>query len=92
VPDKKRILCHKRFDFIERLSAKDFSFYAQSYPLFIGETKTLSINLILEITFFFYQIVDNSRWWQLSQPASTNARRWKDCRVFVITRTDYPAY
>ena len=59
MPGKKRIWCHKRFDFIERSSAKDFSFYGQSYPLFIGEPKTLPIKLILENTVFFDQIVDN---------------------------------
>ncbi|MHC5001179.1 MAG: hypothetical protein ACYTE1_10240, partial [Planctomycetota bacterium] len=58
-PGKKRIRYHRRFDFIERRSAKDFSFHSQSYPLFIGESKTLSIELILENTVFFNQIVDN---------------------------------
>ena len=56
---KKRIWCHKRFDFIEPPSANDFSFHSQSYPLFIGKSKTLSIKLILENTVFFNQIVDN---------------------------------
>jgi hypothetical protein len=60
MPGKKRIRCHQRFDFIERSSAKDFSFYGQSYPLFIGEPKALTIKLILENTVFFNQIVDNS--------------------------------
>ena len=59
MPGKKRIRYHQRFDFIERPSAKDFSFHSQSYPLFIGESKTLSIELILENTVFFNQIVDN---------------------------------
>ena len=59
MPGKKGIRCHQCFDFIERPSAKGFSFHSQSYPLFIGESKTLSIELILEDTVFFNQIVDN---------------------------------
>jgi hypothetical protein len=57
---KKRTRCHQCFNFIERLSAQDFSFQGQSYPLFIGETKALSIKLILENTVFFDQTIDDS--------------------------------
>ncbi len=39
--------------------ARDFSFYGQSYPLFIGEPRALSIKLILENTVFFDEIVDD---------------------------------
>ena len=59
MPGKQRIRCHQRFDFIECLSAKDLSFHGQSYPLFIGQPKTLSIKLILENAVFFDQIVDD---------------------------------
>jgi hypothetical protein len=59
MPGKQRIRCHQRFDFIECLSAMDFSFPGQSYPLFVGEPKTLSNKLIPENTVFFDQIVDD---------------------------------
>jgi hypothetical protein len=59
VPGKKRIWCHKRFNFIKRSSAKDFSFHSQSYPLFVGEPKPMSLELIFQSTILFDEIVDD---------------------------------
>jgi len=59
MPGKKRIRCHQRFDVIERLPAKDFSFHGQSYPLFIGEPEPMSLELIFQNTVFFDEIVDD---------------------------------
>ena len=55
----KAVVADSLFDFIERPSAKDFSFHSQSYPLFSSEPKTLSIELVLEDRVFSNQIVDN---------------------------------
>ncbi|MCP4333583.1 MAG: hypothetical protein GY785_13075 [Gammaproteobacteria bacterium] len=59
MPCKKCIWCHKRFNFIERSSAKDISFHGQSYPLFVGEPKPLSLELIFQNPVFFDEIVDD---------------------------------
>ena len=59
MPGKKRIWCDKRFDFIERSSAKDFSFHGQSYPLFVCKPKPLSLELIFQNPVFFDEIVDD---------------------------------
>ena len=39
--------------------AKDLGFHGKSPPLDIGETKPLSLELILEHAVFFYKIVDD---------------------------------
>ena len=59
MPGKKRIWRDKRFDFIERSSAKDFNFQGQSSPLFVGEPKPLSLQLIFQNPVFFDEIVDH---------------------------------
>jgi len=59
VPGKKRIGCHKRLEFIKQSAAKDFGFHGQSYPLFVGEAKPLSFQLLFENTVLFDEIVDD---------------------------------
>ena len=38
---------------------KDLGFHGQSYPLFVGEPKSLTVELIPENTVFFDEIVDD---------------------------------
>jgi len=59
MPGKKSVWCHKRLYFIEYAAAKDLGFHGQPYPLFVGEPKSLSFELILEDTVLFDEIVDN---------------------------------
>ena len=59
VPGKQRIWCHKRLGFIKQPATKDPGFPGQSYPLFVGEPKPPSFELILENTVLFDEIVDD---------------------------------
>ena len=59
VPGKQGIRSNKRFEFIKQPAAKDFGFHGQSYPLFVGEPKPLSFELLLENTVLFDEIVDD---------------------------------
>jgi hypothetical protein len=61
-----------------------FGFYGQSYPLFVGEPKSLSFELLLENTVLLDEIVDDCLLWRLSQPARVITRRWMGCMTFVI--------
>ena len=57
VPGKKGIRGDDRLNFIEQPAAKDFGFHGQSYPLLVGEPKSLSFELIFENTVFFDEII-----------------------------------
>jgi len=59
VPGKQRIGCHNRLQFIKCLATEHLGLHGQSYPLFVGESKPLSFELILEYTVLLYKIVDH---------------------------------
>ncbi|MEN8206773.1 MAG: hypothetical protein ABFS24_12290 [Pseudomonadota bacterium] len=59
VPGEQHIGCHKRLQFIKCPATKHLGLHGQSYPLFIGESKPLSFELILENTVLFDEIVDD---------------------------------
>ena len=59
MPGKKRIGCHKRLQLIKCPATKHLGLHGQSYPLFIGESKLLTFELILEHTVLFDEIVDH---------------------------------
>jgi len=59
VPGKQGIRGNKHFDFVKQPATKDLGFHGQSYPLFVGEPKPLSFELLLEYTVLFDEIVDD---------------------------------
>jgi len=59
VPDKQGIRDNKRFDFVKQPAAKDFGFHGQSHPQFVGEPNPLSLELLLENTVLFDEIIDD---------------------------------
>ena len=59
VPSKQRIGCHQRLQFIKCPATKCLGFHGQSYPLFVGEPKPLSFELLLEDTVLFDEIIND---------------------------------
>ena len=59
MPGKQRIGGHKRLEVIKQPAANGLGFHGQSYPLFVGEPKPLSFELLLENTVLFYKIIDD---------------------------------
>jgi hypothetical protein len=51
--------CHQRLQFIKYSAAKSLGFHGQSHPLFISEPKQLSLDLLLEDTVLFDEIINN---------------------------------
>ena len=58
MPGEQGIRGNKRFDFVKQPAAKYLGFHSQSYPLFVGEPKPLSFELLFENTVLFNEIVD----------------------------------
>ena len=59
MPGKQRIGCHERPELNKSPTTKDLGLHGQSYPLFVGESQSLSFELLFENTILFYQIVDD---------------------------------
>ena len=59
MPGEQRIGCHQRLQVIKCPATKDLGFHGQSYPLFVGEPKPLSFELLLENTVLFDGIIDD---------------------------------
>ncbi len=59
MPGQQCIGCHQRLQLIKHPAPQRLGLHGQSYPLFIGESKPLPFQLLLEKTVLFYKIVDD---------------------------------
>ena len=59
MPREQRIGCHQRLQFIKSPATQHLGFHGQSYPLFVGEPKSLSSELLLEHTVLLDEIIDD---------------------------------
>ncbi len=62
----------------------------QSCPLFIDESKTLAIKLILENTVFFDQIVDDRLLLAVKSTGESDGQKLEGSYDVRHCRTDYP--
>jgi hypothetical protein len=71
-------------------AAKDFGFHGQSHPLFIGEPKPLSFELLLENTVLLDEIVDDCLLVAVKPAGQGNNEEVEGLYDVCHCRTDYP--